>query len=133
MSSPFAARPKTEPCIALVMTDLDARRALLAELLESGIDAVGRESVGALLIDTPDAPEHGPLRAVLFDQQVVRERNGRLVELVRSRYRAASLVLLAGAATTISPWQLVLRKPITIGEIATALRVFCQAEELGLP
>jgi hypothetical protein len=117
-----------DSCVVLVIQDLNERRALQAELLESGIDAIGRESLGELLIEPPNRHEHGPIGVLLVDARVLGGARARLLALARSRYPGAWLALLTGSLMPkdFGPWDLVLRRPIAIGEVAATLQSVSQ-------
>lgn len=112
-----------EPCVLLVLPDLDERRVLMAELIERGLDPIGFQAPGWLWLDPPPHARCPEPAVVLIDQHGLGGRRRVLVDLARSRWPSARFVLLAGATQPLAPgrWAAVLRRPISIDELATAV------------
>lgn len=105
------------------MTDQWPRALLRAELLEAGYDAVGARTFDEALALVFAGPERGPVRLVVAEQAAVEgmaaggsELAGLGAEVIR--------VLLAktGGALPPGPWNRVLRRPASIGDIVAAVR-----------
>lgn len=106
-----------------MMSDHRARAVLRAELLERGLDAVGAPDLATAMLQPPFEEERGPVRAILIDHDVLTASAPRAVELLASRHGRPSVVLLASTQLELprGPWDLVVRRPASIGEIATTL------------
>ena len=124
MASPPPGLP---PRVLVVMPAQWPRALLRAELRERGYDAAGaRDLLEAL---SEDEPAEGPVRLILIDQdaltqgdaQLLRDLVHRLVE----HHPAATVVLLAGTMhkEPEGPWQQVLRRPMSISDIVTAVQL----------
>jgi hypothetical protein len=111
------------PRILLVMSDHWTRALLRAELIERGYDVVGAPDLLTALLCRPVERDRGPVRAILIDQEVLVEPAVRLLDLLVSRHRNATVLLLASTllAAPSGPWKRVLHKPATIGGIASAV------------
>lgn len=119
--SPDAAQ--SPPRVILVIPDQWPRALLRAELRERGYDAVGaKDLVDALGIPASD-PDRGPVRLVLLDHRVLAGPEDLLLFRLRSRHGDSPVVLLASAtaAPERGAWARVLRRPLSIGEIADAV------------
>lgn len=118
--------PQAAPPRALLIQPAQWPRALLrAELEEQGVDAVGAPSLVAALDVDPLEPGRGPVRAVLIDQDALADPLWRTwVHALRVRHPTAKVLLVAPrvAAPAPGPWDEVLRRPVSIGELATAVR-----------
>ena len=99
-------------------------RALLrAALREAGYDAVGTRNLGTALRIRSDEPDRGPIRLVVVDQSALSGAHDKLRELL-SRHGAPPTILLARStlATPVGPWQRVLKRPVSVEEIVTAVQ-----------
>jgi hypothetical protein len=98
-------------------------RALLrAALREVGYDAVGTRTLSSALRVNPNEPDRGPVRLVILDQSVLGgDPDGQLVRLL-ARNGSPATILLARPTLGIpeGPWQRVLRRPVSVGEIVVA-------------
>jgi len=98
-------------------------RALLrAALREVGYDAVGTRTLSSALRVNPDEPDRGPVRLVILDQSVLGgDADGQLAELL-ARHKSPAMILLARPTLAVpdGPWQRVLQRPVTVGEIVEA-------------
>ena len=125
------------PRILIVSPDQRSRALLRAELREAGYDAIGASSLTTALRYPPHEPDRGPVRLFIIDGDAAAAPA--LLERTRARYPESRFLLIqsgAGAAPPASPgppdlpgaprppgpWQSVLRRPITIGEIVAAAR-----------
>jgi DNA-binding NtrC family response regulator len=109
--------------ILLVMPDHWQRVLLRAELIERGHDAIGAESPEEALRVAPSDPERGPVNVLVIDQDAAEGTTGALFPALRARHLNARVALLRHP--TLPPvtgrWDLVLQRPITVGEVATAI------------
>jgi hypothetical protein len=120
MSPDAAGAP---PRVILAIPDQWPRALLRAELRERGYDAVGaKDLVDALGIPASD-PGRGPVRLLLVDHGALAGPEDLLLFRLSGRYGDPPVVLLASAATAPprGPWTRVLRRPVSIGEIADAV------------
>ena len=98
-------------------------RALLrAALREVGYDAIGTRTVRGARTLLASGEERGPVRLILLDQDALTDDAQIELEKLR-RTSSASLVLLAPATRRVSEggWTGVLRRPLTVGELAQAI------------
>ena len=97
------------------------RAGIRAELRERGYDAVGaRDTAGALRYARPDV-ERGPVGLVLVDQTALgNEVAAGMLERLRARLSKPPVALIApgNRAPAEGDWAAVLRRPISVGEIA---------------
>ena len=124
MASPPPGLP---PRVLVVMPAQWPRALLRAELRERGYDAAGaRDLLEAL---SEDEPAEGPVRLILIDQDALTEGDAQLLrDLVHrlvEHHPAATVVLLAGTMhkEPEGPWQQVLRRPMSISDIVTAVQL----------
>ncbi len=99
-------------------------RALLrAELIERGYDVVGAPDLATALLARPSEVDRGPVRVILIDQDALVGPQTRLLDLLVSRHSNARLVLLARAQLDSPPgdWKQIVRKPVLIGQLASAI------------
>ena len=98
-------------------------RALLrAALREVGYDAIGTRTVKGARALLASGEGRGPVRLILLDQDALTEDSQRDLDKLR-RASDAALVLLAPATRRVSEggWTGVLRRPLTVGELAQAI------------
>jgi hypothetical protein len=98
-------------------------RALLrAALREVGYDAIGTRTVRGARTLLTSGEGRGPVRLILLDQDALTEGAQGDLEMLR-RDSDAPLVLLAPATRRVSEggWTGVLRRPLTVGELAQAI------------
>ena len=124
MASPPPGLP---PRVLVVMPAQWPRALLRAELRERGYDAAGaRDLLEAL---SEDEPAEGPVRLILIDQDALTEGDAQLLrDLVHrlvEHHPAATVILLAGTThkEPEGPWQQVLRRPMSISDIVTAVQL----------
>lgn len=110
------------PRILLVMPAQWPRALLRAALRELGYDAVGTRTLSGARSLLPSREGRGPVRLILVDQDALTgDADGDLEQL--HRWTNAPLVLLAPATRRVSEgvWAGVLRRPLTIGELAQSI------------
>jgi hypothetical protein len=118
--------PGLPPRILVVMPAQWPRALLRAELRERGYDAAGaRDLLEAL---SEDESAEGPVRLLLIDQEALGEGDPQLLHDLLARlvrhHPSAVVVLLAGTMhkEPEGPWQQVLRRPMSISDIVTAVQ-----------
>jgi DNA-binding response OmpR family regulator len=112
------------PRVLLVMAEQWPRALLRAALREVGYDAVGTRALSSALRVNSDEPDRGPVRLVILDQSVLGgDADGQLAELLAQNSSPATILLARPTvAAPDGPWQRVLRRPVSVGEIVTAVR-----------
>jgi hypothetical protein len=122
--------PSLAPPRVLVIDPEQWPRSLLrATLRERGYDAIGTRSVESALRLPASAPERGPVAVVIFDQHALRDvesETGRAnATALLERYPKAATALLSRVNVQppilSRPWTMVLRRPITVEEMASAI------------
>src|SRR3984893_5589149 len=119
--SPTAESPPP-PRVLLVMPEQWARALLRAALREVGYDAVGTRTLSSALRVNPNEPDRGPVRLIILDQSVLGgDADGELAQLL-ARNSSPATILLARPTLAVpdGPWQRVLRRPVSVGEIVAA-------------
>lgn len=110
--------------VLIVSTEQWARAGLRAELRERGLDAVGVRDIPEALTQGHVQPGRGPVRMLVIEHDTLCDdvHAGMLVR-VRARLGDPPMILLAHATRETPPgdWTLVLRRPVTIGELADAV------------
>jgi DNA-binding response OmpR family regulator len=98
-------------------------RALLrAALRENGYDAVGTRTLSSALRVNSNEPDRGPVRLIILDQSVLdADADDQLARLLAQNQSPAT-ILLARPTLAIpdGPWQRVLSRPMSVGEIVAA-------------
>lgn len=120
----WGQRPATHEKIVLVISDHTTRVLLNAELLGHGYDVVAVRSFGEALMGPPVEPERGPVRLIIIDDEpCISAEDGPLLDVLVARYHPASFLLLASGIRPVppGPWQTVVRRPVSIGELATVV------------
>jgi hypothetical protein len=116
--------PRTDPPprVLLVMPEQWPRALLRAALREVGYDAIGTRTVRGARTLLTSGEGRGPVRLILLDQDALTEDAQGDLEMLR-RGSDAPLVLLAPATRRVSEgsWTGVLRRPLTVGELAQAI------------
>src|SRR5262249_24518470 len=108
---------RAPPRLLLVQPDDELRVLLRAELVERGYDAIGVPDVGLALEVPPLAPGRDAVRLILMEQSGADDTE---TERLLRQHPLARRWLLASAWTTEragSPWQKVLRRPLTIEQV----------------
>lgn len=98
------------------MADQWPRALLRAELTELGYDAVGALDLEHALRYPPSEPDRGPVGLIIVEQSML---VGDALDLLRKRHGGPPVILLAGGGgpEPPGPWDRVLRRPVSIGEI----------------
>lgn len=116
------------PRVLIVSPARTTRGLLGAELRERGYDAVGAASLGAALRIARDERGHGPVGLVIVASPVTAADAHNFLTNARDRFGGCVTLLVArgagGTATGVTAgWDRVLKRPVSIGEIATAAEV----------
>ncbi len=122
MAKSHSAELSPPPRVLLVMPEQWPRALLRAALREVGYDAVGTRRLTSALRVNPDEPDRGPVRLVILDQSVFGgDAGGELAELL-ARNGSPATILLARPTLAVpdGPWQRVLQRPVSVGEIVEA-------------
>jgi len=109
------------PRIMIVSDDQWLRAGLRGELRERGYDAVGARDFGEADRASRPEPGRGPVGLVLVDQASLgAELDADAVDRLHRATGRARLVLIAprNRKQAEGPWTDVLRRPITVGDIA---------------
>jgi DNA-binding response OmpR family regulator len=123
--------PSPAPRILLIMPEQWPRALLRAALREAGYDAVGAPGLSGALHYQAAAPDRGPVRLVVIDQDAMQgsEAAGSLRALI-DRHGSLELMLLAkggSAAPLPKPardiaWRRIVRRPASIAELVDAVQ-----------
>lgn len=104
------------------MADQWPRALLRAALRDVGYDAVGTRTLEtAQRLPEVDA-DRGSVRLIVVDQSAV-GGHGRELEQLLARHGTAAALLLASATADapVGPWRRVLRRPVSVAEIVSAV------------
>lgn len=107
--------------VLIISDDQWLRAGLRAELRERGYDAVGARDVPEALGFARPEPDRGPVALILVDQEALGdELAASMLARVQGRLGSPALVLIAPGNRQAAEgnWATVLRRPLTIGEIA---------------
>ena len=107
--------------IVIVSDDQWLRAGLRGELRERGYDAVGARDLGEAVHESRPQPGRGSVGLVLVDQASLgTELEAEAVDRLHRATWRARLVLIAPRSRKEAegPWTDVLRRPITVGDIA---------------
>jgi hypothetical protein len=110
------------PRVLLVLRDQWPRALLRAALREAGYDAAGTRTLdGAVHLARPE-PGRGAVAAIVLGHEALTQPDGPALERLR-RFTPAPILLVAPAGRTIEdgPWARVLRRPVSVGELAGAV------------
>lgn len=111
------------PRILLVMPDQWTRALLRAALRDVGYDAVGTRTIeSALRIPVVD-PARGAVRLIIIDQPALSGASDEAVSRLLARHGTPATLLLVRAMVTPpeGPWQHVLRRPVSVADIVSAV------------
>ena len=100
-------------------------RALLRSALrETGYDAVGTRTLSSALRVPVSLPGRGPVRLIVVDQSALHGDAGDRLERLLANHGHPPTMLLARStsATPGGSWDRVLRRPVSVAEISTAVR-----------
>jgi ActR/RegA family two-component response regulator len=123
------------PRILIVSDDRRLRAGLRGELRERGYDAVGARNLEeAIRVARPEAGR-GPVRLVLVDQSSLGDEvDADAIERLRQVTWQAPVLLIApgNRQAARGSWTAVIRRPITVGDIAdTAARILPDGHAAG--
>ena len=111
--------------VVIVSDEQWTRAGLRAELRERGVDAVGVRDIPEALMHGHAPPGRGPVGVMVIEQDALSDdvRAGMLAR-VRARLGDPVVVLLAHATRETPPgdWDLVIRRPVTIGDVVDAVQ-----------
>jgi hypothetical protein len=109
--------------VLLVMPEQWPRALLRAELRERGYDALGAPGLPAALAYPVAVPERGPIGLVLVDQQALAPPDDQLLTRLLERHAHPPSLLLSrgGQDPAAGPWRRVLRRPVSIADLADAV------------
>jgi hypothetical protein len=117
----------SSPRILIVMAEQWPRALLRAALREAGYDAIGTRSLDGALAHPAQAPDRGPVGAIVLDAATVDAvpaavSGAAIAELV-GRHGGAPVVLLASAvrADPSGNWARVIRRPFSIEDVVRAV------------
>ena len=112
------------PRVLLILPEHWPRALLRAQLREDGYDAVGARSVDEALVYRPEVPERGRVGLVLVDGAALGGTSDATLGELLARHGDPPAVLLAhaGSKVPLGSWVRVVRRPVTIAEIARVVR-----------
>jgi DNA-binding response OmpR family regulator len=122
MANSHSAESSPPPRVLIVMPEQWPRALLRAALREVGYDAVGTRTLSSALRVNPDEPDRGQVRLVILDESVLGgDADGKLTKLL-ARNKSPATILLARPTLAVpdGPWQRVLQRPVSVGEIVEA-------------
>jgi DNA-binding response OmpR family regulator len=123
--------PSPAPRVLVIMPEQWPRALLRAALREAGYDAVGAPGLSGALHYRAQAPDRGPVRLVVIDQDAMREPEaGSELTALMSGHGSAEAILIAkgGPAAPLPPadrqiaWRRIVRRPASIAELVDAVR-----------
>jgi DNA-binding response OmpR family regulator len=110
--------------VLVVMPDQWPRALLRAALREAGYDAVGARDLIAALRASRAEPGRGPVRLVIVDQSALGSASDEQLGRLLARHGTPTAILLARAAVAAraGPWRRVIRRPVSVADIVTAVQ-----------
>jgi hypothetical protein len=110
--------------VLIVMRDQWPRALLRAALREVGYDALGASALRGALLVSPAELERGPVGVVIVDQSALSTGGDEQLTRLLARHGAPAAILLARptVAAPAGPWRRVLRRPVSIADIVTAVQ-----------
>jgi hypothetical protein len=111
------------PRVLIVMPDQWRRAMLRAALREVGYDAVGVHGLREAREVRPIVADRGPVGLAILDQQALIGCDRARLDAVRQQLGAPPTILLARATVDapVGTWTKVLRRPVSVGDILTAV------------
>lgn len=111
------------PRVLVIMPDQWRRSLLRGALREAGYDAVGARGVREARIVQPAAPERGPVRLLVVDQDALAGAERSHLDTLQTRHHDPDIILLARATIRIpeGPWKRVLRRPVSVAEVVNSV------------
>jgi len=112
------------PRVLVVLPDQWPRSLLRAALRDVGYDAVGTRTMETALRVRAVDPERGAVRLVVVDQSALGSGGGAQLDQLLERHGAPATILLARttAKAPAGPWQRVLRRPVSVADIVSAVQ-----------
>ena len=112
------------PRILIVWSDHWPRALLRAQLLEEGCDAVGAGSFSEALLSPAVDEGRGAVRLIVVDQSTAERVSPDIIDLLRFKHPGTRTLLLARGFGSLpeGPWDSVLRRPVSLGEVAARVR-----------
>ena len=126
------------PRVVIVMSDQWRRALLRAALREVGYDAIGTRGFREAALIRRSAPDRGPVRLLVVDQDTLGREDVQLFLSQRERLGNPEVILLARAtvAPPDGPWRAVLRRPFSVADVVHTVRQMIPltaSHELDLP
>jgi DNA-binding response OmpR family regulator len=108
--------------VLLVMPDQWPRALLRSALREAGYDAIGTRTLASALRVRASDPR--PASLIVLDQAAVGSGDDPALSRLLARHENPPTILIARAtaATPAGPWQRVLRRPLSVADIAAAVQ-----------
>jgi hypothetical protein len=104
------------------MPDQWPRSLVRATLRDAGYDAVGTRTLASAMRIAVAEPDRGAVRLIVVDQAALGANGARLDQLLALHDAPATLLLASATAGTLAgAWQRVLRRPVSVADIATAV------------
>jgi DNA-binding response OmpR family regulator len=110
--------------VLVVMAEQWPRALLRSALRETGYDAVGTRTLSTALRVPVSLAGRGPVRLIVVDQSALHDDGGDRLERLLANHGHPPTMLLA-RSTSAAPggsWDHVLRRPVSVAEISTAVR-----------
>jgi hypothetical protein len=119
-----SGKPAPPPRVLIVMPEQWPRALLRAALREVGYDAVGTRGLGSALRVQPNEADRGAVRVIVVDQSALGSTGDDELARVLARHNSPATILLARPTVTApdGPWRRVLRRPVSIGDILSAVQ-----------
>jgi hypothetical protein len=110
--------------VLVVMAEQWPRALLRSALRETGYDAVGTRTLSSALRVPVTVPERGPVRLIVVDQAALDDDAGDRLERLLASHGHPPTMLLARSmsATPRGSWATVLRRPVSMADISSAVR-----------
>jgi DNA-binding NtrC family response regulator len=119
-----SSEPAPAPRVLVIMDDQSPRALLRAALREAGYDAIGARDLVEALVSPADAPDRGPVRLIIVDQRVLHAGDDMLMVRLLGRHGDPATLLLGQTTQgrADGPWQRVIQRPASVGDIVNAAR-----------
>jgi DNA-binding response OmpR family regulator len=109
--------------VLVVMAEQWPRALLRSALRETGYDAVGTRTLSTALRVPVSLAGRGPVRLIVVDQSALDGDAGDRLERLAANHGHPTMMLLARStsATPAGSWDRVLRRPVSVADISTAV------------